>query len=150
MLVPAAPDPDCVETLSVPSRSDRFGGRDGTLRDRCRRQPNLACYRLGRTGSTPTTRCVRSTFVVALDVAALGFAGVTPAATGRPSYHLAVLLELYAYGYLSGMAEQAKAALAAESLDADPGAPEASRLKPLVRFLDGMTPVRLALLSRTL
>lgn len=40
-------------------------------------------------------------FVDALDLAALGFAGVTPAATGRPSYHPAVLLKLYVYGYLN-------------------------------------------------
>ena len=31
----------------------------------------------------------------------LGFAGVDPAATGRPAYHPAVLLKLYIYGYLN-------------------------------------------------
>lgn len=31
----------------------------------------------------------------------LGFAGATPAQTGRPSYHPAVLLKLYIYGYLN-------------------------------------------------
>ena len=40
-------------------------------------------------------------FVEALDLAALGFAGVTPAATGCPAYHPAVLLKLYIYGYLN-------------------------------------------------
>lgn len=40
-------------------------------------------------------------FVEALDLAALGFAGVTPASTGRPAYHPAVLLKLYIYGYLN-------------------------------------------------
>src|ERR671913_687460 len=40
-------------------------------------------------------------FVEALDLAALGFAGATPAATGRPAYHPAVLLKLYIYGYLN-------------------------------------------------
>ena len=40
-------------------------------------------------------------FVEALDLAALGFAGVAPAATGRPAYHPAVLLKLYIYGYLN-------------------------------------------------
>lgn len=40
-------------------------------------------------------------FVEALDLAALGFAGVVPAATGRPAYHPAVLLKLYIYGYLN-------------------------------------------------
>jgi transposase len=40
-------------------------------------------------------------FVDQLDLAELGFAGVTPATTGRPSYHPAVLLKIYIYGYLN-------------------------------------------------
>ena len=40
-------------------------------------------------------------FVDELDLAALGFSGVDPEATGRPSYHPAVLLKLYIYGYLN-------------------------------------------------
>jgi len=40
-------------------------------------------------------------FVDELDLAALGFSGVDPEATGRPSYHPAVLLKLYIYGYLT-------------------------------------------------
>ena len=40
-------------------------------------------------------------FIGALDMASLGFEGATPAATGRPSYHPAVLLKLYLYGYLN-------------------------------------------------
>jgi transposase len=40
-------------------------------------------------------------FVEELDLQALGFKGVDPAATGRPSYHPAVLLKLYIYGYLN-------------------------------------------------
>ena len=40
-------------------------------------------------------------FVDALDLAELGFDGVEPAATGRPSYHPSVLLKLYIYGYLN-------------------------------------------------
>ena len=40
-------------------------------------------------------------FVDELDLAALGFNGVDPEATGRPSYHPAVLLKLYIYGYLN-------------------------------------------------
>lgn len=40
-------------------------------------------------------------FVDALDLAALGFDGVEPAATGRPSYHPSILLKLYIYGYLN-------------------------------------------------
>jgi hypothetical protein len=37
----------------------------------------------------------------ALDLRALGFGGVVPEATGRPSYHPAILLKLYIYGYLN-------------------------------------------------
>src|ERR1700674_3647222 len=40
-------------------------------------------------------------FVDALDLAEMGFEGVEPAATGRPSYHPSVLLKLYIYGYLN-------------------------------------------------
>ena len=40
-------------------------------------------------------------FVEALNVAELGFDGVEPAATGRPSYHPSSLLKLYIYGYLN-------------------------------------------------
>ena len=40
-------------------------------------------------------------FVDELDLAELGFNGVAPEATGRPSYHPSVLLKLYIYGYLN-------------------------------------------------
>jgi transposase len=40
-------------------------------------------------------------FVDALDLAELGFSGVDPEATGRPSYHPSVLLKLDIYGYLN-------------------------------------------------
>ncbi len=40
-------------------------------------------------------------FVDALDLRALGFDGVVPEATGRPSYHPTILLKLYIYGYLN-------------------------------------------------
>lgn len=40
-------------------------------------------------------------FVEELDLGELGFEGVDPAATGRPSYHPAVLLKIYIYGYLN-------------------------------------------------
>lgn len=38
-------------------------------------------------------------FVDELDLGALGFEGVDPAATGRPPYHPAVLLKIYIYSY---------------------------------------------------
>lgn len=40
-------------------------------------------------------------FVDELDLAELGFGGVVPEVTGRPSYHPSVLLKLYIYGYLN-------------------------------------------------
>jgi transposase len=43
-------------------------------------------------------------FVDALDLGAMGFEGVTPAATGRPGYHPGLMLKLYVYGYINQIA----------------------------------------------
>ena len=40
-------------------------------------------------------------FVDALNLEKLGFDGVIPQGTGRPSYHPSTLLRLYIYGYLN-------------------------------------------------
>jgi transposase len=40
-------------------------------------------------------------FIEELDLAELGFGGMEPEATGRPSYHPATLLKIYVYGYLN-------------------------------------------------
>ncbi len=40
-------------------------------------------------------------FIDELDLAAVGFAGVAPEATGWPAYHPATLLKIYLYGYLN-------------------------------------------------
>ena len=40
-------------------------------------------------------------FVDRLDLSGLGFEGVAPEVTGRPSYHPSGLLKLYIYGYLN-------------------------------------------------
>src|SRR5260370_31259203 len=40
-------------------------------------------------------------FIDELDLAALGFSGMTPAVTGRPAYHPSPLLKIYLYGYLN-------------------------------------------------
>src|SRR5207244_1747640 len=40
-------------------------------------------------------------FIDELDLAALGFAGMMPAATGRPAYHPSTLLKIYLYSYLN-------------------------------------------------
>jgi Transposase domain (DUF772)/Transposase DDE domain len=50
-------------------------------------------------GDTPVR--VVDVFVDELKLHQLGFDGVKPAATGRPSYHPAVLLKVYIYGYLN-------------------------------------------------
>jgi Transposase DDE domain len=78
-------------------------------------------------------------FVNALNSAELGFDGVSPAATGRPSYHPSVLLKLYIYepgsehhliithevtnsgsdrAQLANVAKQAKTVLETETLEA--------------------------------
>ncbi|MHA1565921.1 MAG: transposase, partial [Alphaproteobacteria bacterium] len=44
---------------------------------------------------------VNDIFVDELGLGGLGFSGVDPKATGRPSYHPSVLLKLYIYGYLN-------------------------------------------------
>ena len=43
-------------------------------------------------------------FVDELDLAALGFAGVVPEATGRPGYHPGLMLKIYVYGYINQIA----------------------------------------------
>src|SRR5277367_1071457 len=43
-------------------------------------------------------------FVEELDLGALGFEGVSPATTGRPSYHPSILLKIYVYGYINQIA----------------------------------------------
>jgi transposase len=40
-------------------------------------------------------------FVDELDLGQLGFEGVVPEVTGRPSYHPGVLLKIYVYGYIN-------------------------------------------------
>ena len=40
-------------------------------------------------------------FVDQLALSELGFEGVNPAQTGRPSYHPTAMLKLYIYGYLN-------------------------------------------------
>src|ERR1700747_1435944 len=40
-------------------------------------------------------------FIDELDLAVLGFSGMTPAATGRPAYHPSTMLKIYLYGYLN-------------------------------------------------
>src|SRR4030088_2694854 len=61
----------------------------------------LGMGRLVEWGADDNPVRVIDAFVAALDLAELGFGGVEPAGTGRPSYHPAALLKLYIYGYLN-------------------------------------------------
>jgi len=40
-------------------------------------------------------------FIDTLDLSSLGFSGIVPKKTGRPSYHPSLMLKLYVYGYLN-------------------------------------------------
>jgi transposase len=65
-----------------------------------RRQPALLPSCLDDYVGEDNPARVVDVFVGELDLADLGFE-VTPAATGRPAYHPAMLLKLYIYGYLN-------------------------------------------------
>lgn len=65
-----------------------------------RRQPALLPSCLADYVAEDNAARVVDVFVGELDLGALGFE-VTPAVTGRPSYHPATLLKLYIYGYLN-------------------------------------------------
>ena len=64
-----------------------------------RRQPTLLPECLDDYVAEENPVRVVDVFVGDLDLGALGFEGVRPAATGRPAYHPAMLLKLYVYGY---------------------------------------------------
>ncbi len=66
-----------------------------------RRQPTLLPECLDDYVAEENPVRVVDVFVDDLDLSALGFEGVIPAATGRPAYHPAMLLKLYVYGYLN-------------------------------------------------
>ena len=66
-----------------------------------RRQSTLFPECLGDWISEDNPVRVIDVFVDELDLAGLGFKGVEPEVTGRPSYHPSVLLKLYIYGYLN-------------------------------------------------
>ena len=66
-----------------------------------RRQPTMLPSCLDDYVAEENPVRVVDVFVDELDLGALGFSGVVPAATGRPAYHPATLLKLYIYGYLN-------------------------------------------------
>src|ERR1700747_3843294 len=53
-------------------------------------------------------------FIDELDLAALGFSGMRPAATGRPAYHPSTLLKIYLYGYLNRLQSSRRLGRAAQ------------------------------------
>src|SRR5919206_1388500 len=66
-----------------------------------RMQPALLPHCLEDYVSEENPVRVVEVFIDELDLAALGFSGMTPAATGRPAYHPSTLLKIYLYGYLN-------------------------------------------------
>lgn len=66
-----------------------------------RRQPTLLPECLDDYVAEDNPVRVVDVFVDELDLRGLGFVGMTPATTGRPAYHPAMLLKLYVYGYLN-------------------------------------------------
>ena len=66
-----------------------------------RRQPALLPHSLEDYVGEENPVRVIEIFIEELDLAALGFSGVTPAVTGRPAYHPSTLLKIYLYGYLN-------------------------------------------------
>jgi len=70
---------------------------EGVERD----QASLFPHRLDDWIDADSVVRVADLFVDELDLRGLGFARSTPARTGRPGYHPAVLLKLFIYGYLN-------------------------------------------------
>jgi transposase len=66
-----------------------------------RRQATLLPYTIEDYVGEENPVRVIDAFIDMLDLATLGFNGVIPEETGRPSYHPATLLKIYVYGYLN-------------------------------------------------
>src|ERR1700692_2173189 len=66
-----------------------------------RMQPALLPHSLEDYVSEENPVRVIEVFIDELDLAGLGFSGMTPAATGRPAYPPSRLLKIYLYGYLN-------------------------------------------------
>lgn len=67
--------------------------------DRCQQTMLPACLEDYVAEDNPVR--VVDAFIEELDLSALGFERVQPAATGRPAYHPATLLRIFLYGYLN-------------------------------------------------
>src|SRR6266478_674670 len=101
----------CVETARIGRfRSGRIwlrilklGGFGGLAMHRCidgedRMQQTLLPHSLEDYVSEENPVRVIEVFIDELDLAALRFSGMTPAATGRRAYHPSTLLKIYLYG----------------------------------------------------
>ena len=96
-------DPGCVKTRSVVELPRAFskGVDEAVRRGRGPRTEHPVFRMPGRLDRRENPVRVIDVLVDELDLAAGGFSGVDPEATGRPSYHPAVLLKLYIYRYLN-------------------------------------------------
>lgn len=56
-------------------------------------------------------------YVDSIDLLSLGFKGVEPKDTGRPSYHPSVMLKLYIYGYLNRLQSNSHRSLSASNFN---------------------------------
>ena len=70
---------------------------EGQIGNRRRRQDGAE-----RGGRATSVRTAVEVFIDELDLAALGFSGATPAATGRPAYHPSTLLNVYGHSARAG------------------------------------------------
>ena len=91
----------CVKTRSIWRSTVRFPQRQAFIEDADRTQATLLPEAIGDYVGEDNPVRVVDAFVVALDLAALGFDGVIPEETGRPSYHPETMLKIYIYGYLN-------------------------------------------------
>src|SRR5579863_5280580 len=66
-----------------------------------RMQPALLPHSLEDYVDEENSVRVIEVFIDELDLAGVGFSGMTPAVTGRPGYHPSTLLKIYLYGYLN-------------------------------------------------
>jgi transposase len=93
---------DCVKTLSCDRFRSVLGDRPWRfVEGEDRRQSLLLPESLDDYVTEDNPVRVVEVFIDELDLGALGFAGVQPAATARPAYHPATLLKIYLYGYLN-------------------------------------------------
>lgn len=93
---------DCVKTLESDLVLSRFGlGMGRFVQGEDLRQDYLLPASLDDYVSAENPVGAVEAFIAALDLKALEFVGMTPAETGRPSYHPATMLKIYLYGYLN-------------------------------------------------